>query len=163
VSAVFSDDRTYRYSLTRSTGFPNELAVNFVGLNPSTADETRDDPTIRRCVGFARRWGYGVLVMTNLFAYRATRPIDLYSAAKNGDVIGPENDPYLCAEAARAGLVILAWGAGGAWGGRGRKVRAMLREATAGRGIWALSLTLDGEPRHPLYLPRELRPFALAL
>ncbi|MEP0894347.1 DUF1643 domain-containing protein [Leptolyngbya boryana FACHB-1624] len=79
----------------------------FVGLNPSTADETHDDPTIRRCTKFAKDWGYSGLCMTNLFAYRATDPKEMIASV---DSIGLENDQYLLEYAARAGIVVAAWG-----------------------------------------------------
>lgn len=96
---AFSEDRAFRYTLWREwdvdslTGCADDLPhghqfAQFIGLNPSTADETRDDPTIRRCIGFAKLWGYGALCMTNLFAFRATKPRDMRQAA---DPIGPEN------------------------------------------------------------------------
>ena len=90
-SAILSDCRIYRYSLTR-TWDVNKKYVLFIGLNPSTADENYDDPTIRRCVDYAHRWGYGGLVMTNLFAFRATLPIDLKNAKFP---IGKENNLWI--------------------------------------------------------------------
>ena len=77
--AVFSPCRTYRYALSRVWAADKPYAL-FIGLNPSTADETLDDPTIRRCIDFAKRWGYGGLVMANLFAYRATEPSEMKAA-----------------------------------------------------------------------------------
>jgi hypothetical protein len=121
----------------------------FVGLNPSTADETTDDPTVRRCIAFARDWGYGALCMTNLFAFRATRPEDLKSAA---GPVGLENDHFLLRHAARAGIVVAAWGNHGAHLGRGAQVRALLPH------LHCLRRTGTGHPAHPLYLPKTLRP-----
>jgi hypothetical protein len=140
--AVFSPDRVYRYTLTRT--WDSGPTVAFIGLNPSTADETVDDPTIRRCIGFAKRWGYGTLVMLNLFAFRATDPRVMRAA---GDPIGPENNAYIQAVAAEAGDVVAAWGVHGSYLGRDRAVRDLL--------FWrpsALGLTKDGHPRHPLYV-----------
>lgn len=88
----------YRYALRR-TWDPARPAALFVGLNPSTADAERDDPTTRRCVRFARDWGFGGLLVGNLFAYRATRPRDLRAAA---EPVGPENDWWLAALAREA-------------------------------------------------------------
>lgn len=138
-SAVFSPCRTWRYELRRAWDASLPL-VTFVGLNPSTADETRDDPTIRRCIGFAKRWGYGSIVMVNLFAFRATDPRDMRAAA---DPVGPENDARL---GGVRGLVIAAWGTGGAFRGRGEAVRSLFGS------VYALGLTKDGYPRHPLYV-----------
>ena len=132
----------WRYQLRRVWD-PLSPLVAFVGLNPSTADETHDDPTVRRCIGFARRWGYGGLIMTNAFGFRATDPRDMLVAA---DPVGPDNDRHLRAVAAEAPLVVAAWGARGAFQGRSAQVAGMLGE------LWALALTKRGEPRHPLYV-----------
>lgn len=149
-AATFSRCRTWRYSLSRHWD-PELKAVAFVGLNPSTADETADDPTIRRCTRFARDWGYGGLVMLNLFAYRATDPRDMKAAA---DPVGPENDTYLQRCAERAGIVVAAWGAHGDYQGRAQDVvdRGLLGSFTV------LGLTKDGHPRHPLYMRADCRP-----
>jgi hypothetical protein len=150
-SAWISEDRAYRYALLRSweygTGF-----VAFVGLNPSTADENTDDPTIRRCIRFAKDWGYSGLLMANLFAYRATKPKDMMSAK---DPVGPLNDRYLQTISTKAGLVIAAWGADGGWRGRDKQVRAMVP------GMKCLHLTKDGHPGHPLYLPASSLPMEM--
>lgn len=149
-AATFSRCRTWRYSLARHWD-PELKAVAFVGLNPSTADETTDDPTIRRCTRFARDWGYGGLVMINLFAFRATDPRDMRAAS---DPVGPENDGYLRRCAERAGLVVAAWGAHGDHLGRAHDVinRGLLGEFTV------LGLTKGGHPRHPLYMRADCRP-----
>jgi len=146
-SARFSPCRTYRYGLWRRWGVGHTLMV--VGLNPSTADETQDDPTIRRCIGFARAWGFGALRMANLFAYRAVSPERLRQAA---DPIGPENDRSLQELADGAGLVLAAWGVHGTLGGRDAEVLRLLPE------LQILRLTRDGHPGHPLYLPAGLKP-----
>jgi hypothetical protein len=121
----------------------------FIGLNPSTADETKDDPTIRRCVAFAKAWGYGGLFMTNLFAFRATDPADMKRAA---DPYGWDNDHTLTSLARRAGIVVAAWGAHGAYQGRDRSVRLLVPN------LHYLRLTKAGHPGHPLYLPANLTP-----
>lgn len=121
----------------------------FVGLNPSTADETRDDPTIRRCMAFAKAWGYGGLCMTNLFSFRATDPKDMKAAA---DPVGPENDAHLLALAEGAGVIIAAWGANGTHKGRDKDVRKLLPT------LYCLAMTKGGHPGHPLYLPKILTP-----
>src|SRR5262245_38555366 len=94
-SAVFSPCRKYRYSLTRiwDAERPN---VMFVGLNPSTADDQVDDPTVRRCIGFARKWRFGGMIIVNLFAYRSTDPNRLQEIL---DPVGPENDEHIAATA----------------------------------------------------------------
>lgn len=140
-SAVFSSDRIYRYELRR-TWDASLPTVAFVGLNPSTADETADDPTIRRCIGFAKRWGYGGLVMLNLFAFRATDPRVMRSAT---DPVGPDNDWHLTH--VKAETIVAAWGAGGLYRGRDHEVWHLL-----GGRLSALGFTKDGHPRHPLYV-----------
>lgn len=144
---VFSIDRRYRYALWRDWG--GEGYAMFVGLNPSTADETLDDPTIRRCVAYAKSWGYGALCMTNLFAFRATDPKDMLAAT---DPVGAENDATLLDLAERASVVVAAWGTHGTHLGRAQTVRNMLPS------LHYLKLTKDGHPGHPLYLKKELTP-----
>jgi len=153
-SARFSPCRRYRYALWRSWGDPRPFGspcAMFVCLNPSTADETQDDPTLRRCIAFARAWGFSALCMTNLFAYRATDPADMLAQA---DPVGEANDPTLRATAKMAGVIIAAWGVHGSYLGRGAVVRAMLPK------LHYLRLTKAGHPAHPLYLPRSLVPAA---
>lgn len=149
-SAVFSSCGTYRYRLVRTWG--DGPAVAFVMLNPSTADELDDDPTVRRCVGFARRVRAGGLVVVNLFAHRATDPSALYAAA--WDAIGPENDSFITEAARAADTVIAAWGAHPLAENRGEIVRHLL----AGLDVTVHhlgDLTRAGQPRHPLYLPAD--------
>ena len=151
-AARFDASGAYRYSLTRRwrRGAPR---VAFVLLNPSTADGRRDDPTIRRCIGFARQWGFGALEVVNLFAFRATHPLLLRAA---GHPIGAENDRYLRAAQRRAEKVIAAWGIHGSWHERDAEVLRLL--ARGGTPVECLGLTKAGHPRHVLYLPRGLRP-----
>src|SRR5688572_11312536 len=120
-------------------------------LNPSTADAVRDDPTIRRCIGFARTWGYRRLVVTNIFALRATLPAALRGAA---DPVGPGNDRFILRAAREADRVVCAWGVHGALGNREEEVLALLR----GLAMEHLGLTRGGHPRHPLYLPAQSQP-----
>jgi len=105
--ARFSPCRTWRYSLRRQWLPGSEASVMFIGLNPSTADETQDDPTIRRCLGFARYWGFGNLIMMNVYAFRATKPADM-KAAK--DPVGPGNDREFERLRSVPQLVVAAWG-----------------------------------------------------
>lgn len=144
-SAIFSADRRYRYVLTR-TWDRARPACSFVMLNPSTADERTDDATIRRCIGFARSWGFGSLNVVNLFALRATDPRELYRAE---DPIGPENDYWLDALDGRSRIVV-AWGDHGVLRGRGAEVLARLRGSP-----WRFGLTASGQPLHPLRLRRD--------
>ena len=148
--ATLSPCRRYRYNLWRAWG-KRENYVMFVGLNPSTADETADDPTIRRCVAYAKAWGYSRLCMTNLFAFRATQPADMMNA---DDPIGPENDAWLRELAKGASVIVAAWGVNSSFGGRHNVVRQILPS------LHYLRLTKDGHPGHPLYLSKTLRPVA---
>ena len=151
-SATFSADRVHRYLLTR-TWDASLPSVNFLMLNPSTADAFQLDPTNRRCVGFAQRWGYGSIVTTNIFAFRSTNPAGLRTAA---DAIGPENDDTILSAAKSADLVIAAWGTHGELQGRGTAVREMLGEADV--ALQALRVTKAGHPGHPLYVAGDTLP-----
>lgn len=151
-SAVLSPDGRYRYRLTRA--WADGAVCVFVMLNPSTADADHDDPTIRRCVDFARRWACGALEVVNLYAWRATKPAALWHAS---DPVGPENDRHLTEVAALAratgGPLVAAWGAH-ALPDRVADVLTL----PGMRELSALALTKAGGPRHPLYLPRTLTP-----
>lgn len=146
--AVFSLDRMYRYVLTRRWEEGRRQLV-VIGLNPSTADETVDDPTIRRCVGFAKRNRRSALVMLNLFALRATNPQDLYDSHEAGiDIVGPGNDDAIRTYAwGDDVIVVAAWGAHGGFLNRDRAVRAL---GLPHLNCWGR--TKAGHPRHPLYL-----------
>lgn len=154
-AAVFSPCATYRYVLRRRF-LTGSGTVNFIMLNPSTADETADDPTIRRCISFAQRWGYADLVVTNLFAYRATDPSEL-AALTTERVEGYENNYHLIREARAARLVVSAWGVHGTKGNRDRYVRWLLEDLHSLR-LHHLGLTKGGHPRHPLYLRADTEP-----
>lgn len=149
--AEFSPSLSYRYHLWRKVGGARGRCC-FVMLNPSTADETANDPTIRRCIGFARCWGYAHLDVLNIFAWRSTDPRALYDL---DNPIGPSNDATIARVAAAADVVICAWGKHGALHGRGEAVRKML-----GARAKALHINGDGSPKHPLYLRAELLPIA---
>lgn len=143
--AQLSADRMYRYTLWREWDATKPAFV-VIGLNPSTADETADDPTIRRCIGFAKREGCGKLVMLNLFAFRATKPCDCFAAV---DPVGPLNDATIaeyanCVEP-RIKFVVAAWGAG-ANPTRASRVTAMFGS------LYCFGRTKIGQPKHPLYL-----------
>lgn len=155
---IFSPCRSYRYVLWREWDFPavnptqvalqelkrSEDYVMFIGLNPSTADEVRNDPTIRRCIGFAKAWGFSALCMTNLFAYRATLPTDM---KRQPSPIGEENNLWLTQMAAGASKIIAAWGNHGAHLNRDKHVRNLLPRLECFR------ITGSGQPAHPLYMP----------
>lgn len=160
--AWFSDCGTYRYALLRCIDLGldgldgrQERCLNAVMLNPSTADDVANDQTIRRCIGYARRWGYGELVVTNLFAFRATDPRDLKLAT---DPTGPENDTYIRKIAEAADLVVVAWGAHGEFQRRDEDVLRII--ASVGKQPLCLGTTKGGHPKHPLYAPAGLAPIA---
>lgn len=149
-SADFSPDGRYRWSLTREWDARKRL-VNFVMLNPSTADAEHNDPTTTRCIDFARRLDFGRLVLTNLYAWRATDPRDLDIAQ---DPVGELNDFTITYEARRADQVVVAWGAiASSRTPRARQVVGLLR--AAGVQLYALGTTQSGQPRHPLFVQRE--------
>jgi hypothetical protein len=154
-AADISQDTKYRYWLDRRWG-PTPRAIVFVGLNPSTADAAQDDPTIRRCVGFAARWGFDRLVMVNLYAWRTPNPRDLRTV---NDPIGPCNIDTLRSFCMDTELVIAAWGA---------HPLCCTAHALAG---WikrlphakCLGLTKTGAPRHPLYVPSGILPIRIGV
>lgn len=146
--AAFSEDRLHRYVLWRVWGDTSRRLV-LIGLNPSTADELTDDPTIRRGINFARREGCGALVMVNLFTYRATDPRDLIGAR---EPLAPQADGFLrlyCCDP-RA-VVVAAWGVHGKHRKRGLMVERML--TAEGVRLLCFGRSAGGYPRHPLYLP----------
>jgi len=145
--AVLSACQRYRYLLFRrwrGTG----TTMWIIGLNPSTADAEQDDPTIRRCVGFAKRCGCVALYMGNLFGWRATDPAHLKRVS---NPVGPDNNDYLVDMASQSKWIVAAWGANPIATPRGEEVQRLLR----GREIYCLGTTAAGAPRHPLYLRRE--------
>ena len=145
-SALVSGCGTYRYTLSRIWDLALPVLV-FVMLNPSTAVGSSGGPTIRKCIGFARRLGYGGIKVVNLFAFRATDPADLKRA---GYPVGEDNDASILRECAGA-TVVCAWGRNAAGLARVTTVRVLL--ANAGAKVHALRLAGDGTPWHPLMLP----------
>lgn len=151
--ADLSDDGRYRYTLLRAWDVTSPPML-FVMLNPSTADALLDDPTIRRCRGFAKREGAGGIMVVNLYAYRASNPDDLWAAAQDGvDVEGPGNDEWIDASVHAilelGGPVVAAWGAR-AEPDRAEQVVSILTRA--GADLQALGITNNMSPCHPLYL-----------
>lgn len=151
-TAVYSDCEKYRYSLTRIWD-ANGAKVLFVMLNPSTATEVQNDPTVERCERRARTLGFGAFQVTNIFAWRDTDPKGM-KAAK--DPIGPDNDAAIETGAAWADQVIAAWGTHGAHLNRGAAVEQVLR--CTSRPLFHLGLSKAGHPKHPLYLPYVQQP-----
>lgn len=146
--AVFSDCRFYRYRLWR-IWTPEAPVVAFVMLNPSTADEILNDPTVERCERRARRMGYGGVIVTNAFALRSTQPEELYRVT---DPVGPENDGAIAWAAQQADLVVCGWGKHCDAVAPGRGARILDVISRAGRVPHALKRNLDGSPQHPLYI-----------
>jgi len=149
MGADISEDGRHRYWLSRRLSM-GERAVLFVGLNPSTADASQDDPTIRRCVGFARAWGFDWLYMGNVNAYRSTDPKALKSLA-DIEAVGPLNKEALMWMAQKSDLVVVAWGSN------------PLNRYAQNLADWLVTLgqtrclgqNKDGAPKHPLYLPKN--------
>ena len=168
-TAILSENGVYRYRLTIPIGDGPTLhgpQMLFVMLNPSTADAEQDDPTIRRCLGYARREGCSVLDVVNLFAYRATNPRELARGPQFPSPVGPENDRHIRDAASEAQIVVVAWGGSvprrPAWSNRPREVFRMICQE--GRCPYMLGRpTKEGQPKHPLYLPASapLLPYKL--
>lgn len=167
--AVFDETRRYRYSLWRRWGFDEcemfpmpearnrdaklRMHISFIGLNPSTADQSINDPTVSRCVRFAKEWGFRSMSMLNLFAFRAADPKVMKA---DSEPIGGENNGR-CIQwfAENSGLVIAAWGNHGSYLGRSKSVKSTLRACGL---VHHLGLTKAMEPRHPLYLRSDTQP-----
>ena len=148
--ALFSSCRRWRYLLWRRWDERKPVA-NFLMLNPSTADEVRLDPSCTRARVYAERWGYGALVVTNLFGWRSTDP-EAMKAAR--DPVGRGNDRAILAAAREASIVVCAWGNHGTHLGRSSEIRKLLGRTR----LHVLRMNSSGEPAHPLYLPGSLEP-----
>ncbi len=146
--AVFSAKRTFRYALWRNWDSSRPKIV-FVGLNPSTADEDQDDPTIRRCISFAHTWGYGGVLVGNLFAFRATRPADLKKAPMP---IGRDNNKWLDSMIVVSGRVLACWGNHGSHLSQDRLFVDRYPD------LYCLAVNSTGAPVHPLYQPGSSMP-----
>lgn len=142
----------YRYRLDRlAMGRDNGKVATFVMLNPSTADASKDDPTIRRCLAFARAFDCARLVVVNLYAWRETTPRKLFFARACGhDIVGPENDAEIVRACSAPGRIIAAWGD---HADRDRKRVEHVRDLMVGAGdVWMLGRCQGGQPRHPLMI-----------
>lgn len=151
-TALYSPCERYRYQLTRTWDAGGKRAL-FIMLNPSTATEVQNDPTVERCERRARALGFGAFRVTNIFAWRDTDPRAMRAAAAP---IGPANDATLLDSCAWADTIIAAWGTHGAHLDRGAQVAGLL--ARTGRPVHHLGLTKDGHPKHPLYIPYAQQP-----
>jgi hypothetical protein len=154
-------DGPWRYMLRRRWADGGEVC--WIMLNPSTADALHDDPTIRRCVGFSKAWGFGGLVVVNLFALRATDPTRLrpvfYYQGEYMETVGPDNDAWIDRETGTAALIVAAWGNNGTIWNRGDEVR----ETIGADRLHHLGLTKAGQPRHPLYVRSATAPIPWAV
>ncbi len=153
--ALISPCGKYRYSLYRRWDY-SLPTLRWIMVNPSTADHKQDDPTIKKCIAFAKSWEYGGILVVNLFALRATNPREIYKAA---DPVGPENDEMLkriLLHNAIPDMTIAAWGCNGQHLGRDRQVVDMLN--MYGKTLHCLGTTQDGHPKHPLYLAASTKP-----
>lgn len=155
-TAVISECGRYRYSLTRRINPNRHTWCVFIMLNPSTADATTDDPTIRACMEFARRWECGWLQVVNLYAWRATDPADL-SALDEPVITGPMNKQALHDAIRNADIIVAAWGTHAGARSMAREVGTLLRQSYTAHH---LGLNKDGSPKHPLYVKRST-PLAL--
>jgi hypothetical protein len=145
--AAISSDGVYRYNLTRRMGSGGDGMVNFIMLNPSTADALVDDATIRKCEKFALRWGYPQLIVTNLFALRSTDPKQLKQHPRP---IGPDNEIYVMDALYRSQLHVAAWGNHGLFNDMGNRMRQYVE--SRGFTLHHLGLTKQKQPWHPLYV-----------
>ena len=150
--ATYSDCERYRYSLTRVWN-PGGRRAHFIMLNPSTATEERNDPTVERCERRARALGFGAFCVTNIFAWRDTDPRAMRAAE---DPVGPENDEAIRDACEWADMTICAWGLHGTHLSRGPKVEEMLR--AMGTPLHHLGLSKAGHPKHPLYIAYAEKP-----
>ena len=162
---MFSECRNYRYHLERKWSAFEPIMI-FAMLNPSTADAFSDDPTIRRCIGFAKRWGYGGVGILNLYALRSTDPAQLLKAE---DPEGPDNAEYWQQQITdtstynwdrfrrRQVCVVCAWGAHPAARRKAPAYIDLLKRQGQNAALWCMGTTKDGLPRHPLYMPGNSR------
>ena len=150
-TAVYSPDSRYRYALTRDWAAGQR--VLFVMLNPSTATEVQNDPTVERCERRARALGFGGFAVANIFAFRATDPRVMRAEP---DPVGPANNATILDLAASCDRIICAWGSHGAHQDRGTSVEALLR--ATGHALFHLGLTQAGQPKHPLYIGYDQQP-----
>ena len=150
---IFNADHSHRFQLWREWGMFNPRFVQFIGLNPSTANATEDDPTIRRCIGFAKQWGFGALCMTNLFTMVTPFPSELI---RSGERCVPVKTWMLIQVGRRAGKIICCWGNFKAARFAETETKAALIDA--GLLPFVLGLNSSGSPKHPLYLPKTTMP-----
>ena len=160
----YRSESAYRYELFRTIRTPglfgfgdsDRRTVLWIMLNPSTATEWKDDPTVRRCIRFSRDWGYSVMRVVNLFAARTTIP---HALERMSDPVGPLNDGMILYNANVSDLIVCAWGSHWMAVDRAAYVIDLLTVRGARKTLYALALNADGQPGHPLYLKGESEPF----
>jgi len=145
--ATFSPCRLYRYALFRQWGGNSLNAVMFIGLNPSTADEVNNDPTVRRCMRFAYAWGFDAMYMMNAYAFRSTDPKGLNRA---DDPVGPRNDRWLTDAQSYCHLAVACWG-NHICADRHKRVMQLFSYYT----LQCLGVNANGTPKHPLYIAHK--------
>lgn len=148
--AIFNESRTHRYTLWRTWGIKTNRVL-FIMLNPSTADEVVLDPTIKKCIKFAKQWGFGGIDICNLFALRSTNPKLLYT---HENPIGDDNDQWITTTATLAKQIIVAWGKHGKLLNRSECVYNLLKNYQ----LFSLNNNNDNSPEHPLYVPFSNEP-----
>ena len=149
--ADFSECREYRYTLWRFWD-KSKPKIMFLGLNPSTADEINNDPTVTRCINYSKLWGYGGMYMMNIFAYRTTYPVEL---KKVKYPIGIDNDLWLLDISKKVDKCIGAWGNDGKFLNRYKTICEIIPR------LYCLKINNSGQPSHPLYLKSDITPFLL--
>lgn len=154
-TAIYSDCEQYRYILNRRWGPASKNLAVFIGLNPSTATEYQNDPTVARCINYAKAWGYDTMTMLNAFGLRSTDPRGLKAI---DDPIGPDNDRYIIEQTKLASRIILCWGTHAAYLERGTQLQKQLCKLR--RKLFCLKVTKNGFPSHPLYLRKDLQPIS---
>lgn len=153
-TAIYSDCEKYRYVLTRRFDQDNSKVCNFIMLNPSTATAWKNDPTVARCCKYAQRWGYGALIVTNIFAYRATDPKEMKS---QDSPFGDDNAYWLRMAAEMSELRVCAWGTNGAFRHQDKAIIWLMKQEPS-QELHCLEVTKHGYPKHPLYCRGDLKP-----
>ena len=156
--AEFDASMKYRYKLWRGWNLARPKLL-WILLNPSTADELKDDPTLKRCIKFSLLWNFGGLEIVNLFAFRSTGPALLAKV----DAVGPHNDDHILGAISLAHEIVVGWGNYGDLHGRGKEVIELIRKSGFNKPIRCLGHTRSGNPRHPLYMPYSALPRTFAI
>lgn len=149
---IFSEDRKYRYVLKHKINDGDKI-INWIALNPSTADENTLDNTVRRCINFSYDWGFDICIVTNIFAFRATNPKDMM---KEQNPVGDLNDWYILKNACVSDVIVQSWGNHGEHMDRFKEVSFMLKRALIDN-IYCLGVTKLGQPKHPLYISKNTK------